>query len=130
MFDFCNRFNLVPEQHASIDAMMGGPGWENLSEEETIALYCARVKKAGGFKYVTSTRIKKTAADRSYFYLIYGTRHTAVCKNFGLSRNSRSRSKKKSAFERKSWRERCVADSQVSSQPTNSKCPHRRSRWI
>lgn len=33
------------------------------------------MRAAGGFAHVTSTRILKPTHDRSYFYLVYGTRH-------------------------------------------------------
>jgi hypothetical protein len=33
------------------------------------------MKQAGNFDLGTSTRIKKPLSDRSYFYLVYGTRH-------------------------------------------------------
>jgi hypothetical protein len=33
------------------------------------------MRAAGGFTHVTSTRILKPEADRTYFYLVYGTRH-------------------------------------------------------
>jgi hypothetical protein len=33
------------------------------------------MRAAGGFAHVTSTRVLKPTHDRSYFYLVYGTRH-------------------------------------------------------
>jgi len=33
------------------------------------------MRAAGGFTHVTSTRILMPAADRTYFHLVYGTRH-------------------------------------------------------
>jgi hypothetical protein len=33
------------------------------------------MKAIGVFEFVTSTRIKKPLSERSYFYLVYGTRH-------------------------------------------------------
>jgi three-Cys-motif partner protein len=71
MFDFINRRFGV-----TFDDLFGGPGWDALiSEEETIQLYSERMKTAGLFKHVTSTRILKPRSDRTYFYLVYGTRH-------------------------------------------------------
>ncbi len=71
MFDFINRRFSV-----SFDDLFGGPGWNSsMSENETIQLYCERMKVAGQFNHVTSTRILKPTVDRTYFYLIYGTRH-------------------------------------------------------
>jgi three-Cys-motif partner protein len=71
MFDYVNRGFGV-----SFDELFGGPGWSpELNENETIELYGERMKSAGQFDYVTSTRILKATKDRTYFYLIYGTRH-------------------------------------------------------
>ncbi len=71
MYDFINRrFGL------DFDELFGGPGWTpEMSEGETVQLYCARVKAFGEFDYVTSTRILNPTKDRTYFHLIYGTRH-------------------------------------------------------
>lgn len=83
MFDYINRFlenpsdDLVP----SFNDLFGGPGWESAltatsrREEAIVALYCERMRSIGRFDYVTSTRILKPTTDRTYFYLIYGTRH-------------------------------------------------------
>jgi three-Cys-motif partner protein len=71
MFDFINRRFGV-----TFDDLFGGPGWDvSMSEDETIQLYSERMKTAGLFNHVTSTRILKPTSDRTYFYLIYGTRH-------------------------------------------------------
>ncbi len=71
MFDFINRRFGV-----SFDDLFGGPGWDaSMSENETIRLYSERMKTAGLFNHVTSTRILKPTADRTFFYLVYGTRH-------------------------------------------------------
>lgn len=86
MSDFINRFieDPRPEIASSFDELFG-PDWfdewkelneQGLSREAAaIAMYSARLKKHGNFKYVTSTRILKPLADRSYFYLIYATGH-------------------------------------------------------
>lgn len=71
MYDYINRhFGL------DFDELFGGPGWTpEMTEAETVQLYCARVKVFGEFDYVTSTRILNPTKDRTYFHLIYGTRH-------------------------------------------------------
>jgi len=86
MSDFINRFieDPRPEIAATFDELFG-PDWfdewkqlngEGLSREAAaVEVYTARLKKHGNFKYVTSTRILKPLADRSYFYLIYATEH-------------------------------------------------------
>ncbi len=87
MFDPLNRFleHPNPENAASYDPLFGGEGWNfeteelvgnGLTREEAILMvYRERFRKAGEFGHVTSTRILKPLADRSYFHLIYGTRH-------------------------------------------------------
>jgi three-Cys-motif partner protein len=78
MFDYINRSFGV-----SFDNLFGGPGWDPLmSEDETIQLYSDRMKVAGLFDYVTSTRILNPTSDRTYFYLVYGTRHWKGLKEF------------------------------------------------
>src|SRR2546422_7173999 len=84
MFDHINRFlkeDIDPSIARSFDELLGGPGWDaalkagGQREDAIIELYRERMRAAGGFKHVTSTRILKPTADRAYFYLVYGTRH-------------------------------------------------------
>lgn len=82
MTDFINRFSDLPEHAQSFNDMMGGPGFEGLDEDRKLELYCQRVRETGGFSAVTTTRIKKRLADRSYFHLIYGTRHVKGLEEF------------------------------------------------
>lgn len=71
MFDFINR-----RFDASFDDLFGGPGWDAAkTEDESIQLYSERIKEAGRFNHVTWTRILHPTSDRTYFYLVYGTRH-------------------------------------------------------
>jgi hypothetical protein len=82
MTDYMNRFSDLPKLANQFNEMMGGPGFEGLDEAGKIEFYCERVRETGGFDHVTSTRIKKPAADRSYFHLIYGTRHVRGLQEF------------------------------------------------
>jgi hypothetical protein len=83
MFDYINRFldDPRPDISASFTELLGGPGWETSvhtavrREDAIVELYRERMRAAGGFTHVTSTRILKPTHDRSYFYLVYGTRH-------------------------------------------------------
>ena len=86
MSDFINRFiaDPRPEIAASFDDLYGPdwfPEWQKLyssglsREAAAIEVYTSRLKNAGNFQFVTSTRILKPTANRSYFYLIYATRH-------------------------------------------------------
>jgi len=86
MTDFFNRFidHPRPETARTFDPVFGDPSWyddfmarveEGQPREEAIlGVYLDRLRNAGNFKHVTSTKIKKPYADRSYFHLVYGTR--------------------------------------------------------
>ncbi|MEQ8354868.1 MAG: three-Cys-motif partner protein TcmP [Kiloniellaceae bacterium] len=87
MFDHINRFVEHPDAAtaATIDSLFGGSNWfatyneyirKGLSREDAIIeTYMHRLKSVGKLKHATSTRIKKPLSERSYFYLVYGTRH-------------------------------------------------------
>ena len=87
MYDFISRHieNPQPQVISSFDPLFGGPGWDvevtNLVEEgqpreaAIIKVYLERMRSAGNFRHVTSTRILKPLADRAYFHLVYGTNH-------------------------------------------------------
>lgn len=86
MTDYFNRFieHPRPETARTFDPVFGDPSWyddfmvrvgEGQPREEAIlGVYLDRLRKAGHFKHVTSTKIKKPYADRSFFHLVYGTR--------------------------------------------------------
>lgn len=83
MFGHLNRFldGSRTDLKATFDDLFGGTSWEaavadaNDREESIIRAYCERVRAIGDFTYVTSTRIMQPLAERSYFYLVYATRH-------------------------------------------------------
>lgn len=80
MFDHINRFRSLQEEvfQQQFDALFGGPGWNTSVKEGEVAmlrLYAERLKLKCGFKYATHTRILKPLHDRTYFYLVYATRH-------------------------------------------------------
>jgi len=86
MSDFVNRFIEDPRSEiaATFDDLFGPDWfqeWEELRrygfsrEAAAIEVYTTRLRNAGNFNYVTSTRILKPQVDRSYFYLIYGTQY-------------------------------------------------------
>ena len=90
MFDPINRFLQDPRSEiaASFNELFGGPGWrsevqhDQSRENAVVKLYRERIRATGGFRHITSTRILKPVADRSYFYLIYGTRHLKGLQEF------------------------------------------------
>ena len=87
MFDHVNRFvdDPTPRNAATFDTLFGGPAWHldvehhvqagHSREDAILHVYRERFRKFGRFPHVTSTRILKPLADRSYFHLVYGTRH-------------------------------------------------------
>jgi len=87
MFDPINRFlnDPRPEIAKSFDSIFGGPNWnldvESLvdsgfkREDAILRIYQDRFRLVGEFSYVTNTRILMPLAERSYFHLVYGTRH-------------------------------------------------------
>lgn len=86
MSDFINRFleDPRPEIAATFDELFGKDWyaeWQTFvaaglsREAAAIEVYSSRLKATGTLNFVTSTRILKPKADRSYFYLIYGTQH-------------------------------------------------------
>lgn len=87
MFDYVNRFlaNPIPEIAATFNPLFGGAGWDleverrvmmgHSREDAILEVYRERLRKIGQFPHVTSTRILKRLAERSYFHLVYGTRH-------------------------------------------------------
>ena len=87
MLDFVRRFIDDPraEIAASFDPIFGGPGWhlevEGLMtagyslEDAILEIYRERLRGFANFKHITSTRVLKPLSDRSYFHLVYGTRH-------------------------------------------------------
>ncbi len=74
-----------PEVIRTLDSTFGGHGWQREIEERiadgmnredaVVETYRRRFKAAGNFPYATTTRVLNPLADRTYFYLVYGTRH-------------------------------------------------------
>lgn len=40
-----------------------------------LTYYCERLKQKCGFRFATHTKVLKPLSDRTYFYLVYATRH-------------------------------------------------------
>lgn len=87
MFDFVNRFR-ADEREATIktfNELFGGPGWEEavrMGEEAMLAFYRQRLKEKCGFEFATQTRILKPLSNRTYFHLVYATRHSKGLEEF------------------------------------------------
>ncbi len=93
MSDHINRFIDDPRPHIAqqFDDLFGAAwfdDWKVLHdagmtrEAAAIKVYTERLKIAGGYAHVTSTRILKPKSDRTYFYLIYATRHRKGIEEF------------------------------------------------
>jgi three-Cys-motif partner protein len=90
MYDFINRAAAMddPKTIASLDPILGGPGWKARLQrdmplgQEIEQTFRNVLKSAGDYKYVLSTRIDKSTADRPHFCIAYGTRAPAGLKAF------------------------------------------------
>jgi len=84
MYDFVNRASGmgVMETVKSLQPILG-PNFKermdsSLSNEKTIEqLFRCRLKEAGAFEFVASAQIKRATADRTQFFIMYGTRKDA-----------------------------------------------------
>lgn len=87
MFNDINRFfeDSRPGIANSFASLFGGADWyqEYLGltdlgwsrEESLLEVYRKRLKRVGDFKFVTSTIVLNPLRDRTYFHLVYATRH-------------------------------------------------------
>jgi three-Cys-motif partner protein len=93
MSDFITRFIDDPRPNIAqgFDELFGAAWYDEwralhdagmTREAAAIRVYTERLKKAGNYAFVTSTRILKPASDRAYFYLIYATRHRKGVQEF------------------------------------------------
>lgn len=87
MFDFVNRFRCDEREATTrtFDKLFGGAGWEDAvqrGEGAMLAFYCERLKQRCGFQFGTYTRVLKPLSDRTYFHLVYATRHPKGLEEF------------------------------------------------
>jgi three-Cys-motif partner protein len=87
MYDFVNRQidNLDANIQSQLTLLFGGAGWrEDIlgqigsgapREIAILDVFMSRLKAIGNYPYVTYTSILKPDADRTYFHLVYATRH-------------------------------------------------------
>jgi hypothetical protein len=88
MYNDINRHlldNPQPGVRTSFDPIFGGSSWRGEIEQRIaggedreagiLGVFCDRLRAAGRFEYVTSTRVMQPLAERTYFYLVYATRH-------------------------------------------------------
>ena len=86
MYEHLNRFLEDPREkiRRSFVLPFGVSDWDErldslrksgLSREELVLeLFRSQLKSVGNFKYVLKARIQRSTADRSHFYIFYGTR--------------------------------------------------------
>jgi three-Cys-motif partner protein len=90
MYDFINRAASMPDPRtiASLDPILGGPGWEQRLDPSlprglaVEKLFRDTLRDAGGFDYVVSTKIDRPTADRPHFCIAYGTKSENGLKAF------------------------------------------------
>ena len=106
MYEFINRFAYsdAPEHIASLDPILGGPGWRDRLDKDlprgaaVEKLFRETVGAALDFPFVVSTRIDKATAERPHFFLTYGSKSREGLKAFrdteyaALRQHARSRS--------------------------------------
>jgi three-Cys-motif partner protein len=90
MYEFINRFvySEDPKTIASLDLILGGPGWQQRLDKNLPVgaaaheLFKESLKEAGRFRFVVSTAIDKAFADRPHFFITYATKSLDGLKEF------------------------------------------------
>jgi three-Cys-motif partner protein len=90
MYGHISRFVTSQDEStiASLDPILGGPGWWDRLDKSmqpgpaAEKLFRDTLKQEGNFRYVISTKIDKSTADRPHFFLAYGTKDRAGLKAF------------------------------------------------
>jgi three-Cys-motif partner protein len=105
MYEFVNRFASSDDAEtiASIDPILGGPGWRERLDRDlprgpaVEKLFRETLKSAGNFDFVISTKIDKSTVERPHFFIAYGTKSWDGLKTFrqteydALRQHARSR---------------------------------------
>lgn len=88
MYDFANRFTVLPSLADTYDRLLPGIDWRarlaavaddtdaGPAERKAAFLSCFKdaVKSIGGYTYVADVDIRYPGKDRTYYFLVYGTR--------------------------------------------------------
>jgi three-Cys-motif partner protein len=89
MYDYVNRFGL--RELGTIESLapiLGGPDWpDRLDPSLPVGraiekLFRDTLRGVGNFKFVVSTPIEKPTEDRTYFFIVYGTKSPAGLREF------------------------------------------------
>lgn len=96
MFDYANRFTSLPQLKYTFDRLFPGVDWASritsLENDPTatpdrrkqVFLDCFKeaVRNVGGYKYIADVEIQYPGRDRTFYFLVYGTRKAAGIKAF------------------------------------------------
>ena len=90
MYEFINRFanSDDPDIMASLEPILGGPGWCDRLDPElprgaaVEKLFRETVSATLNLRFVVSTRIDKSTAERPHFFITYGTKSRDGLKAF------------------------------------------------
>ena len=90
MYAFVHRFVHSNDEAtiASLEPILGGPGWRDRLDPNldpgpaTEKLFRETLQATGNFKFVVSTKIDKSTADRPHFFIVYGTKNIEGLKAF------------------------------------------------
>jgi three-Cys-motif partner protein len=91
MFDFANRFTKLPQLQATFGRLFVGVDWrgemDRLEQDAAttpeqrkqafLRWFKQAVKNVAGFRYVADVEIQYPGKNRTFYYLIYGTRKAA-----------------------------------------------------
>lgn len=96
MFDYANRFPSLPQLKPTFDRLFPGVDWASRitalendptttpDQRKQVFLDCFKeaVRNVGGYKYVADVEIQYPGRDRTFYFLVYGTRKAAGIKVF------------------------------------------------
>lgn len=94
MYDFIQRFIDTGDRLDLINSfnkLFGTPNWKNhltnisntyTREQQIVKYYMKSLKNIGNWNYVLNTKITYPLKDKTYFYLIYASRHPMGLKTF------------------------------------------------
>lgn len=90
MYAFVQRFVHSDDKEiiASLDPILGGPGWRDRLDKNldrglaAEKLFRETLRSVGNFDFVVSTKIDKSSIDRPHFFITYGTKSLEGLKVF------------------------------------------------
>lgn len=113
MLDDINRHfsDPRPEQHSRFAELYAREDWATAisdliqsgltREQAALRLYLQQLGRIGEFPHVTYTRVLKPLSDRTYFYLVYATRHLKGLIEFRAVERNALREQERTRFDLK-----------------------------